>query len=246
MYDAVFQHRRKVRNVGDLACSPGSYFDFGTQTMLDFSEIAPPCRLAILGGGQVFGDCTAALIYRTQAARRKVIWGVGISNRDVKSLAFDIAEPGCDLISTRNRGVGRCDFVPCPSAMSPLFDQIPGPVHEVVLFSHHAKSGPLSRVPGIPEMNNHDITMKTAIGFLASGATVVTNSYHGTYWAMCLGRRVLCVPFSDKFRHFQDNPVFAGPRDWVEHLDKAEARPGTLETARRLNQAFYEKVRNLT
>jgi len=87
--------------------------------------------------------------------------------------------------------------------------------------------------------------MADAIAFLASGATVVTNSYHGTYWAMCLGRRVLCAPFNQKFQFFRENPVMAAPDSWPEQVRNAERRIGVLEEAQFLNRQFFEKVRNL-
>lgn len=62
---------------------------------------------------------------------------------------------------------------------------------------------------------------------------------------MCLGRRVLCLPFSNKFRQFRENPVFADPADWPAHIAAAEVRWGVLDEARSLNRAFYERVMNL-
>lgn len=246
MFDAVFQHRRKVRNTGDLVCSPGLYLDFGRSQLLDFSEPLPPSRLAVFGGGQVFDECLNAVVYRAPEARHRVIWGVGIDGRAVRSLSFDIMAANCALVSSRNWGVRGCEYVPCASALSPLFDAPPpAPKHEVVLFSHARKSAQLARPEGIPVLDNGQADFAAAIDFIASGETVVTNSYHGTYWAMCLGRRVLSVPFSDKFRQFRDNPVFADPQDWPQMLARAEVRPGTLEEARARNLAFYDKVRNL-
>lgn len=244
MLDAVFQHRRSVANVGDLNCSPGLYFDLGTHRMADFGETLPPCRVAVMGGGQVWRDCVRALIYETAAARLKVLWGVGISARDAASIEFDIARGNARLISSRNWGVPDCEFVPCASAMSPLFDTPSAPEFEAVLFTHDAKSTDVERVPGIPEMSNRGTSMAEAIAFLASGATVVTNSYHGTFWAMCLGRRVLCLPFSTKFLQFRDNPICAAPGNWFHALSLAEPREGVLEEARQRNWAFHDKVRD--
>jgi hypothetical protein len=62
---------------------------------------------------------------------------------------------------------------------------------------------------------------------------------------MLLGRKVLCVPFNDKFRHFRQPPVFARSDDWRDRLQLAETRPDLLDEARRLNQAFYQRVINL-
>ena len=77
------------------------------------------------------------------------------------------------------------------------------------------------------------------------GQTVITNSFHGTYWAMCLGRKVLCVPFSGKFSGFEANPIMADPAGWPDHLATAERREGTLDRAREVNQAFYARVMDL-
>lgn len=62
---------------------------------------------------------------------------------------------------------------------------------------------------------------------------------------MCLGRKTLCVPFSNKFLGFEHNPVTASPQDWPNALAQAETRPETLDRARALNRAFAEKVGNL-
>lgn len=245
MLDAAFLNRRQGNNIGDLACSPGLYFDFGQQAIFDFGDDIPDCKLAILGGGQVFQDCVEASIYATPRARARAVWGVGISEKDAKGWNFDLLQGGCKLISSRNWGTPGCEYVPCPSAMSPLFDAPPAPDHDVVLFTHRHKSGGLPRMPGIPQRDNHDGTMADAIAFLASGETVVTNSYHGTYWAMCLGRRVLCLPFSPKFYGFREPPVMAPPENWPDHIRRAERRPGVLNQARRLNRQFHEKLCNL-
>lgn len=245
MLDAAFVHRRQTRNIGDLACSPGNYFDLGRQAMFDFADPLPDCRLAVLGGGQVFGDCVRSAIYQSHAAGSRVVWGVGISPKDAASIEFDILQGSCALISSRNWGIEGCDYVPCASAMSPLFDAPPPPEHEVVLFRHARKSQHLVRVAGIPERSNHGGTMAEAVAFLASGETIVTNSYHGTYWGLCLGRRVLCLPFNRKFGFFRDNPAMAAPEDWPDRLALAERRDGVLEEARALNRNFYDKVRNL-
>lgn len=245
MLDAACLHRRRDRNVGDLACSPGLYFDFGQQAQFDLDEEAPDCRLAILGGGQVFRDCVDAVIYRTTRARHRVIWGVGISPKDVAGLNYDILSANCALVSTRNWGVQAGEYVPCASAMSGLFDAPPAPVHPVVLFTHARKSVGLARPAGVPQQDNHTGTMADAVAFLARGETIVTNSFHGTYWGLCLGRKVLCLPFSRKFDFFRDPPVMAAPDDWPEHLHRAAARDGVLDDARARNRAFFDKVMNL-
>ncbi len=246
MIDTAFLHHRNVSNVGDLACSPGHYFDLGKAAFFDLKDEAPACTRAVIGGGQIFNQAAQAVVYGTAEAKHRIIWAIALAPRDKRSLSFDLLEANCALVSTRNWGVDGVEYVPCASAMSHLLDTPKPPRHDVVLFSHSRKSTDLLRVDGIPEWDNHRGDMADVIDFLASGETVVTNSYHGTYWALCLGRRVLCLPFSNKFQFFKAPPVMADPTSWTEMLDKAERREDVLAEARQRNIQFYEKVRNLT
>jgi len=243
--ETAFVHRRKDRNIGDRACTPGNYFDFGTHELYDFADELPSCERLIIGGGQVFQQCLDTAIRSLETANKRVVWGIGISPMDRRSVAFDILQGCCDLIATRNHGIRGCEYVPCASAMSPLFDAPPEPERELVLFYHARKSKDVLFDSGVPAQGNDQGNMADAVAFLASGATVVTNSYHGTYWAMCLGRRVLCLPFNKKFLYFPENPQFASSQNWLKHVKEAQARPQTLEQARDRNKSFYEKVRNL-
>lgn len=126
-----------------------------------------------------------------------------------------------------------------------MFPAPPPPEHDVVVFRHALKSEGLALPAGVPVMDNHAGTMEQAIAFPASGETVVTNSYHGTYWAMCLGRRVICVPFNRKFTHFRMMPVVAKAGAWPAQLARAERRDEMLEEARERNRAFLDKVQAL-
>lgn len=247
MLDAFFLHHRNTPNVGDLACCPADYFDFGRSEVAGFGAQAPETRRLIMGGGQTWKGCLRSLRDRAGRAEHKVIWGVGIARSTVKSPDFAQARAACALIGTRCAGLESLGarYVPCVSAMSEHFDTAPAPSHEVVMFAHARYSDHITRQPGMPEVSNHDISLKDAIHFIASGETVLTSSYHGTYWALLLGRRVICVPFNNKFRFFPQPPTMAGPEDWMQHVGKANRAEGALEEARALNTAFHEDVMNL-
>tara|TARA_R110002094_G_scaffold12465_6_gene22595 strand:+ start:3770 stop:4141 length:372 start_codon:yes stop_codon:yes gene_type:complete len=62
-------HRRRDANIGDLACTPGHYFDFGNHKMMPFGQHAPQFERVILGGGKVYNDCADVAICRTSQAR---------------------------------------------------------------------------------------------------------------------------------------------------------------------------------
>jgi len=245
MLDAVFQHIRTTANVGDQQCCPMEYFDFGHSHAMDFGEDIPPCHRAVFGGGQVFRQSVDAVIYHSAQARTRIIWGVGISVEAANTILFEIARAACALVSSRNVNVPGCEYVPCVSAMSPLFDTPPSPRHELVAFLHARKSNAVTIPAHIPVMTNHAPDMPKVIAHLASGETVLTNSYHGTYWAMLLGRKVLCMPFSGKFDGFADAPTMTTPDSWQAALPHARQHPELLDDARKRNRDFFGKVMNL-
>lgn len=245
MLDAAFQHLRGTGNVGDDACCPAAYFDFGETVVQGYGQPMPPARLAIFGGGQTFRQAAQGVILDSPAARHRVVWGVGITARQARSFDFDLMRGSAALVGSRVKDTPGCDFVPCVSAMSPRLDT-PSPARvPVVLFWHAGKSDALARPAHVPARSNQGVTLAQAIEFLAMGETVVTNSYHGTFWAMCLGRKVLCLPFSDKFDGFLDAPATAAPEDWPDNLHRARRHGETLGHARSANRGFHDRVMNL-
>lgn len=239
----VFQHVRAVRNVGDRVACPARWFDWGPDVAVQgLGQDAPPCNMAILGGGQVYRQVLDALIYHTGAARRRVAWGIGLQSVRREGVHHDIFTESLDLIGTRDVDIPGTVFVPCVSCMAARFDRPPAPTTDVVLYLHGHKSAGVQIPDGIPTRTNLEGTFADAVAFLASGATVVTNSYHGTYWAMLLGRRVLCLPFSAKFHGFARMPALADPADWLGEVGRAHDMPGYRDECRALNRAFHARV----
>ena len=76
-----------------------------------------------------------------------------------------------------------------------------------------------------------------------SGETVITNSFHGTYWALLLKRKVVCIPFSSKFYGFRYPPAYCTDGDWRKAARQASVRPDALEDARHHNLKFYKLAR---
>lgn len=142
----------------------------------------------------------------------------------------------------RDVGVPGTIHVPCASCMAARLASPPPPRHEVVLYAHATKSAALQRPADVPFATNHLGTFAQALDFIASGATVVTNSYHGAYWAMLLGRRVLCLPYGEKFGGFAQPPAMAHPADWRAALPRARVIDGYLQECRALTQAFHARV----
>ncbi|MGB0843298.1 MAG: hypothetical protein ACPGVN_00975 [Alphaproteobacteria bacterium] len=94
-------------------------------------------------------------------------------------------------------------------------------------------------------MNNGGSSAQAAIDFIGSGKTVVTSSYHGVYWAQLLGRKVVCLPYNNKFETFQHQPTFADETNWEAALSTAIQTDPLLEEYRSLNKAFATQVEKL-
>lgn len=238
----VFHHR--ADNIGDKMCGPAQYFWPKRVRNVGFIyELSSP-ENAILGGGQVFGQCTDySDKYHQDPPGSLVAWGVGVPVKGKRDAQVHDVASRFSLFSTRNyEWRDDLTFVPCASCMSPVFDDVPAPTQEVVMYVHRKKTPDLKPIDGIPYMTNSAQNARDVIDFIAQGETVVTSSYHGVYWAQLLGRKVVCVPYNDKFSTFQHPATTATEADWSSALKIASSTNALLEEYRSLNRQFAKDV----
>jgi hypothetical protein len=128
--------------------------------------------------------------------------------------------------------------------MHPAFDAEYDIEHPVVFYLHDAKT-PQDAYPNTePFKTNSDPDIESVIRFLASGETIVTNSYHGAYWGLLLGRKVISTAWSIKFHYFRYPPTLIKDlSEWKEHHGSA-ADVDYLEQSRELNRDFYREFLN--
>lgn len=246
MVHLVFQHRKGSRNIGDRECCPAYWLPFqARKTVQALKETVPPCDVAIFGGGQIYASVVECVAQHAAAARHCVTWAIGLHAAKRKVDGTDQFQTRMSLIGCRDIDIPGTEYVPCASCLAPGLQHTPAPTREAVLYLHAAKSDAVQRPDGIASRTNHDGTLAEALAFLASGETVITNSFHGTYWAMLMGRKVLCLPFSSKFKGFARMPALADPGDWLADLGRAHSLPGYLEDCIAANYAFRDKVMNL-
>lgn len=239
----TFAHITDTRNVGDLASGPYHYFRFLSFEVVNYaSRPAETSEAVIYGGGTLTGWLRSRGDNLPNMLR--IAWGVG-STRHGDTVPWPDPE-GFDLLGIREWSEERENagqWVPCASCMSQLFD-VPYPVkHDAVLFVN-ADTGIKSRYPhqvrGLPVMENTG-SLADTIRFLGSGKVVVTNSYHGVYWATLLGRPVVCIPYSSKFHGFKHPPAMSdNGSDWASH--SPAVYPEALEECREANRGFFKKV----
>lgn len=238
----AFAHIRNTPNTGDQKCTPFPYFDFPSSAVFNLDDEIPPCHAVIFGGGAIEPRLRNDGLHRKVDAKYRIAWGIGTSrsgSKDHGPLVEDLDLCGVRE-TTRQGGV----FVPCASCMDPAFDKDYTIEHSVVAYLHAVK-GLAHPIENLPTANNRT-PFEEAIAFLGSGETVVTNSFHGVYWATLLGRKVVCLPFSSKFYGYLHPPTYARSENWLSVLPTAKAWPTALEDCRSLNRAFYRRVMALT
>lgn len=243
----VFKHLRNTENVGDRWCSPFDHLQFDDAVAMDLDEPTPPCEAVIYGGGKIFGSLHRKMTATDRQAKVRIAWGVSTVQTNPFSIRYALSKRSMTLVGSRDYGDRRYDYAPCVSCLSPLFDQSYKVQHELVFYLHRTKSERLGlNIPAeVPVLDNFCDSMKTAVEFIGSGDVVVSNSYHGVYWALLLGKKVLCLPFSRKFQNYRLPPGYSSPEHWNRELSEAKAHPDFLHLSRSATRSFEQKVRQL-
>ncbi len=233
-------------NIGDRSSAPASYFPLLAEEMQANGPI-PRDSAVIIGGGGLLHPGLEPTLRRILATRprRSVLWGIGTN----------VPRPGavpwypdwiarCDLVGLRDYP-NPFRWVPCASCMSPLFDWDFPPEHEVVIYRHGDRFG-LIPPTSAPTLTNFCRNLEEVIRFLGSGEYVVTDTYHGAYWATLLGRKVIVYPSSTRHRYTRYvYPLLERGDPWTKGRASACTYPEALEECRAANRGFYRDVSKL-
>ena len=256
----LFLNARDTSNTGDLLSTPFEYFTFpGQSSTADFWSSVNAGEDSfdniIVGGGVFERNYVRMSAYyeRLRPKKNLILWGVGTDTPTGPPMSKDFVDR-CALIGTRDFGAASLDgerviFCPCASAMNRAFDiPRPKPAHKTVCYLHYNKA--FTRVhlfEGYPVMHNYS-NFTDILNFLGSGEVVVTDSYHGLYWATLLGKKVVCLIEGGKFGHFKWTPCYSRIENYTAAIREASeipSYPEALFECRELNMAFYQKVLSL-
>ena len=244
-------HRKVKNNVGDLYCNPSRYFNLGevsSEEILNNKSNLTDKNLVIGGGGLIhkkFSNHINQLI--DKQPKNTIIWGIGhnFGPKHVSKNNEDVYYPNwinkCSLVGIRDY-IKKDIYLPCVSCMHDAFDKSYTTEHKYVFFTHAYKSN--YSKSKYPHLKNNEIDFYKVIKFLASGETIVTDSYHGAYWAQLLGKNVQVVSWSVKFNHMKHQPFFLNSINEKITLQKNSV-DGFLDECRHLNNVFYQKYLNL-
>ncbi|KQR69062.1 polysaccharide pyruvyl transferase family protein [Rhizobium sp. Leaf341] len=244
-------YRRDQTNVGDWYCAPSRYFAFpDAEGDILHIESLPLAQHVIVGGGglvaKTFHPLMEKLAARKPEIRSLVAWGIGESENVDKTgkivHPYDGAYPAYlnefDLVGVRDFGTNY-RWVPCVSCMSELFDLEYPVTTDICVYEH--KRIPLG-ISGFPTISNSGDDLQAVLRFLGSAHLVITNSYHGAYWATLLGRRVIVIPSMSKLYRFAHAPVICTATEWSRYVGVTQQYPNALTESRAANLAFHKDV----
>lgn len=239
-----------TRNIGDHVSSPFHYFQWPIGSVHKDSRAYTGGDVVFGGGGLIHPGIDEFLKKAAEdKSCKSIYWGTGVNYHGQSEIVYPEWLKQGTLVGLRDYG-NPFHYVPCASCLNPAFiwtTQVP--IHSYVFYEHGRIPLQLSNAVGAPILTNYPKERFWAfpkiLQFLASGDTVVTNTYHGAYWAMLLGRKVVCVnPVSNRFLGFKYPPVFATHQNWIDMAQSAVAAPSDyLNECRTLNMEFYELVK---
>ena len=247
-------HRKTKNNIGDYWCNPSRYFDFEQiqSGELLYNKFPIENQAIVIGGGGLihkkFSQHIQLLLDKNP--RVSALWGIGHNfSKKFERKSSNPYYPNwlnrVTLVGIRDWIDGYHDtYLPCASCLHPAFDKTYETKHDVVFFTHAFKSK-YQYTPGDIWMKNNEKDFDKVIGFLGSANTVVTDSYHGAYWAQLLGKDVRVLSWSVKFDYMKHAPSF------LSHISEWKtSAPSTitgefLEESKDLNSKFYQKFLNL-
>ncbi len=236
--------RVSTDNIGDMSCSPYSYFNFPFN--LKQYDIHRPvkCDRLIFGGGglQYFPNYMLRWMHLAKKNKKICSWGMGHNTHGITSQIWPEYMDLFDLHGIRDWGT-KWNWVPCASCMHPAFGVKYEIKNEIAIYSHQEFP---CNISDFPTMNNNVRTITEVIKFLGQAEIIITNSYHGAYWGILLGRKVVIYnPFSSRFYNFKHQPKIVTKDNWQQEIKNINVFPEALSECKQANIQHYNRVLEL-
>jgi hypothetical protein len=236
---------------------PAHYFPLKPQSIKALRNFEPDYAsraIHILGGGGLGTNFFRPHLEKLADARRQyklIAWGVGVDNDyklngmldpngsyELYGNYFDnFDEVGTRVYSEKTRA----RWVPCASCMHPAFfalrDQKPERV--VGIYQHRDHKIDIQTGDEILSEDNSGNDILKKLSFMAKHEVIITNTYHGVYWATLLGRKVICLPFKSGLFSFKHRPEYATKHISTSMLQSAQSYGNSLEECRNRNITYY-------
>lgn len=251
LQDIIFIHKLRTQNTGDLEICPLDLFKnyFYQQGIIqrfdlnDMQFLLFKKAIYILGGGGIINqnnDWNNWINALTSAGNKVIGWGIGFNQHHGISITSKINFYKFTLIGIRDYGKD-LPYLPCVSCLKKVLN-IKLPIKRRIGCIAHYEN-PFS-------LGEYDLVYNNAplidlVRFIAESEIIVTNTYHMVYWATLMGKKVILFSsFSNKFDSFKYPPVrYSGNLE--KDIAQAHTYPQALEECRKLNLAFFKKVKKI-
>lgn len=225
---------------GDIYSAPVLYFDFPCDTeqvnvreidSIDFNE---EDVIFILGGGGMlhipfpeYDKGHFLLMEKLHKYKDKVIlWGIGHNIHGMTEINYPEYINEFLLVGIRDLGQN-INWVPCASCLNEVFNKKYEVKDEIRAYRrddpHDWWSFPFKQYPMLCDAKGCSI--EEIAEFIGGCETLITNSYHGAYWGMLLGKKVrIYQPFSSKFfgltieYKYDGNELVIQPMPWYYEI----------------------------
>jgi len=184
----------------------------------------------------------------TPVSAPRHIWGAGHNGPLDKRGAAEIVYPDW-LMNFDEVGVRDWDqnqpWVPCASCMHPALKKKYAIKNDVVFFEHKKQLIKNFGNDSIPRFVNSGSNIDQTIELLGSANIILTNSYHGAYWGVLLGKKVIVVePWSSKFLSMKHAPwILKRDQDWKEVVDQIKIHDSALDDCQDATTKFWVKIK---
>jgi len=208
---------------GDIYSGPYQYFDWPleiepmTSRVLEDIPFEDENVFFIFGGGGMlhipfpeYDQGRFLLLERfCEVADRTALWGIGHNVHGAEKIEYPEYIKKFIAVGVRdwNQGIR---WVPCASCMHEVFHKTYEVKDEIRAYRREDPwPFPFDHYPMLQDANGYPL--ESIVEFLGGAETVITNSYHGAYWSMLLGRKVtIHKPFASKFFGLTDRYEFDG------------------------------------
>ena len=262
MTNMKFIFRADNTNVGDWWCPPWRYFPFKPGSVGDI--LNPEFKISesdilIMGGGGIGSEFFRPHLNRIKEANANIsiLWGAGVDsvsdrNRVLSDGEHDLYGDYFDFLHEKGIRVfsnpQKYNYVPCASCMNNLFFKYreKKPKAKVGVYNHkRVNILNANNKNNIPVADNSGNNLQEKLEFLSDFEYIITNTYHGVYWATLLGRKVICIPYKSGLFSFKYSPTYCLDGSiGDEHFDKAIAYEYVLEESRKINLEYYLMLAN--
>ncbi len=247
-----------TNNYGDRSSSPLDYFGFDCEAIrMDVTsyhskiEELKECFIIYGGGGHIhipapdyndgrFGHIEEII----KLSPWMVTWGLGHNVPGLDELLYPpYFKTAFKLNGMRNKS-DEYRWVPCSSCMSPLFDEPRDKPTSAYVIYHHDNR--LIDIGNFKKKSLNKTSMRAALKFIQKGRTLITNSFHGAYWGLLLGKKVVVIsPLTTKFKSIHPDLVFATEHNWRGVAKSAKADINFLDECRNSNIKYHKDVNSL-